>query len=45
LKQYFSDTQIIKILALNAFEQFYNALTVPLEIHSDGLQKLAETTA
>lgn len=45
LKKHFSDTQIIEILALNAFEQFYNALTIPLEIHSDGLQRLAEKGA
>jgi AhpD family alkylhydroperoxidase len=44
LKKHFSETQIIEILALNAFEQFYNALTIPLEIESDGLQKLAEKT-
>lgn len=42
LKKHFSEEQIIEILALNAFEQFYNALTIPLEIESDGLQKLAE---
>ena len=42
LKKHFDDTQIIEILALNAFEQFYNALTIPLEIESDELQKLAE---
>jgi alkylhydroperoxidase family enzyme len=39
LGKHFSDTEIIEILALNAFEQFYNALTIPLEIGSDGLQK------
>jgi AhpD family alkylhydroperoxidase len=42
LKRHFSEEQIVEILALNAFEQFYNALTIPLEIESDGLQKLAE---
>jgi AhpD family alkylhydroperoxidase len=42
LQKYFDETQIIEILALNAFEQFYNAMTVPLEIESDGLEKLAE---
>jgi AhpD family alkylhydroperoxidase len=42
LKKHFDEAQIIEILALNAFEQFYNALTIPLEIESDGLQKLAE---
>jgi AhpD family alkylhydroperoxidase len=42
LRKHFNDIQIIEILALNAFEQFYNALTVPLEIGSDGLQQIAE---
>lgn len=42
LRNHFDETEIIEILALNAFEQFYNALTIPLEIESDGLQKLAE---
>jgi AhpD family alkylhydroperoxidase len=42
LKKHFDETQIVEILALNAFEQFYNALTIPLEIESDGLQGLAE---
>lgn len=42
LQKYFGETQIVEILALNAFEQFYNAMTVPLEIESDGLEKLAE---
>ena len=44
LRKHFDETQIIEILALNAFEQFYNAMTIPLEIESDGLQKLAEKT-
>lgn len=42
LRKHFSETEIVEILALNAFEHFYNAMTVPLEIESDGLQKLAE---
>ena len=42
LKRHFSETEIVEILALNAFEQFYNALTIPLEIESDGLRVLAE---
>lgn len=42
LRKHFDDTQIVEILALNAFEQFYNAMTIPLEIESDGLQALAE---
>ena len=42
LKKHFSETEIIEILALNAFEHFYNALTIPLEIESDGLRQIAE---
>jgi alkylhydroperoxidase family enzyme len=42
LRKHFDETQTIEILALNAFEQFYNAMTIPLEIASDGLQKMAE---
>ncbi|NJM53415.1 MAG: hypothetical protein HC846_08490 [Blastocatellia bacterium] len=43
LQKYFSETEIIEILALNAFEQFYNAMKIPLDIESDGLEKLAES--
>ena len=42
LRKHFNETEIIEILALNAFEQFYNAMTIPLEIESDGLEKLAQ---
>jgi alkylhydroperoxidase family enzyme len=41
LRLFFNETEIVEILALNAFEQFYNALTIPLQIESDELQKLA----
>ncbi len=41
LRKHFNETEIVEILALNAFEHFYNAMTIPLEIHSDGLQQLA----
>lgn len=43
LRRHFNETEIIEILALNAFEQFYNALTIPLQIESDGLRKIAES--
>ena len=42
LRKHFDENQIIEILALNAFEHFYNAMTIPLEIESDGLEKLAK---
>jgi hypothetical protein len=38
----FCETEIVEILALNAFEQVCNAMTVPLEIGSDSLEELAE---
>jgi AhpD family alkylhydroperoxidase len=37
LRKHFDETEIVEIVALNAFEQFYNALTIPLEIESDEL--------
>ncbi len=43
LQKNFSDTEIIEILALNAFEHFYNALNIPLGIESDGLRQIAES--
>ena len=42
LKKHFTETEIVEILALNAFEHFYNALTIPLRIESDGLEKLSK---
>jgi hypothetical protein len=38
----FIETEIVEILALTAIEHFYNALTIPLEIESDGLRQIAE---
>jgi len=37
LLQYFSESQIIDIVAVNAIEQFYNAMNKPFNILSDGL--------
>lgn len=42
LQRLFTDTEIVEIVAINAFEQYYNAIAIPLGIHSDGLQKIAE---
>jgi AhpD family alkylhydroperoxidase len=42
LRAFFSETEIIEIVAMNAFEQYFNAFAVPLGIESDGLRKLAE---
>ena len=41
LQRLFGETEIVEIVAINAFEQYFNALAIPLEIESDGLQKLA----
>ena len=43
LKRLFNETEIVEMIAINAFEQYFNALAIPLEIESDGLQKLALT--
>ena len=37
LQQYFSESQIIDIVAINAIEQYYNAMNKPFNILSDGL--------
>lgn len=45
LQANFKDTEIVEIIALNAFEHFYNALNIPLEIESDKLQNLTANPA
>lgn len=45
LRRFFSDEEVIDIIAVNAFEQYFNAFAVPLEIESDGLRRTAEETA
>ena len=42
LQSLFTETEIVEIVAMNAFEQYFNAFAVPLEIESDGLRRLAE---
>ena len=37
LKRFFSDTEIVEITLLNAIENFYNFINLPLEIEADGL--------
>lgn len=44
LREFFSEEEIIEIVAMNAFEQYFNAFAVPLEIESDGLRRLAESS-
>lgn len=42
LRKFFSEEEIIEIVAVNAFEQYFNAFAVPLGLESDGLRRLAE---
>jgi alkylhydroperoxidase family enzyme len=37
LRKHFDDREIVEITVLNAAENFYNLLNIPLEIESDGL--------
>jgi len=41
LKQYFTDTEIIELTWINAAENYYNSLMIPLGIESDQLRELA----
>lgn len=41
LQTHFSEKEIVEVIALNAFEHFYNAMAIPLEIESDGLEAIA----
>ncbi len=43
LRKYFDDREIVEITLMNALENFYNLLNIPLEIESDGLLELAES--
>ena len=42
LRKHFNDMEIIEIVAMNAFEHYFNAFAIPLEIGSDGLRQIAE---
>lgn len=44
LKSYFSDREIAEITLLNAIENYFNLINLPLEIESDGLCALASPT-
>ena len=41
LQQHFADTQIAEITLLNAIENYFNLVNIPLEIESDGLCALS----
>lgn len=42
LRKHFNETEMIEITAMNAFEHYFNAFAIPLEIESDGLRQIAE---
>jgi alkylhydroperoxidase family enzyme len=37
MQKHFNDREIVEITVLNAAENFYNLLNIPLEIEEDGL--------
>jgi AhpD family alkylhydroperoxidase len=45
LRQHFNDREIVEITLLNAVENFYNLINLPLEIESDGLCALVPRRA
>jgi alkylhydroperoxidase family enzyme len=42
LQTFFNETEVVEIVAMNAFEQYFNAFAIPLGIESDELRILAE---
>jgi alkylhydroperoxidase family enzyme len=42
LRKHFSDREIVEITWLNAVENYYNLINLPLEIESDGLCAIAQ---
>jgi alkylhydroperoxidase family enzyme len=45
VREHFDDRQIVEITWLNAVENYFNLINVPLEIESDGLCAIAERRA
>jgi alkylhydroperoxidase family enzyme len=45
LRKHFDEREIVEITVLNAVENFYNLLNVPLEIESDRLLEIAQAKA
>jgi alkylhydroperoxidase family enzyme len=45
LQKHFSDREIVEITVLNAAENFYNLLNIPLEIEEDGLCAIQQQRA
>ncbi|MGO9642184.1 MAG: hypothetical protein ACLP1Y_12880 [Candidatus Acidiferrales bacterium] len=42
LRKHFKDWEIVEITWLNAVENYYNPINLPLEIESDGLCAIAQ---
>jgi alkylhydroperoxidase family enzyme len=45
LRKHFDEREIVEITLMNALENFYNLLNIPLEIESDGLLEIASSRA
>ena len=45
LRRYFNEQEIVEITWVNALENYYDLLNVPLEIESDGFCALAQGKA
>jgi AhpD family alkylhydroperoxidase len=43
LRKHFSERQVVELTVLNAIENFYNLLNIPLEIEADGLCAIAQS--
>ncbi len=45
LSRHFDEREIVEITWINAFENYYNLISIPLEIESDGLCSIAQSRA
>src|SRR6185503_5402648 len=45
LRRHFNEREIVEITWLNALENYYNLINLPLQIESDGLCAIAERRA
>ena len=45
LSRHFNEREIVEITWINAFENYYNLISIPLEIESDGLCSIAQSRA
>ena len=44
MRRLFDDREIAELTLVNAIENFYNLLNLPLEVESDGLESLARAS-